>query len=268
MSPAAPSTRVTFDTNVCNVIHNPDKWPTLVTPDDAGQLRQAISNRAIAGFVSEASLFVECLSFPDKLTYLAVAGTPDTRPAPDPQMIAIFDDLASIGVELLHAPLIGAEKFANSIPWAKDQIHPIGTRQDRFFKFIGPLPRHEPLVSYGNSLLANQPPLPPRQRVQTGPNSFSISIPQPWAIAIKREWDGNPNGRKALEKIVRPVIGEWCDGLILGSHVGYGNDVFCTADQGKNAGAGSLLHHTNRANLASQGITVMTPRDLLAHLGF
>ena len=70
-----------------------------------------------------------------------------------------------------------------------------------------------------------------------GPNSFSVSIPQDWAIAIKREWDGNPDGRNALERSLRPAIGEWCDALILGSHVGYGNDVFCTTDTGKKAGA-------------------------------
>lgn len=109
--------------------------------------------------------------------------------------------------------------------------------------------------------------MPPRRLVSTGPSSFSVSIAQDWAIGIKREWDGNLNGRKALERDVRPMIGEWCDGLIVGSHVGYGNDIFCTGDQGKNAGANSLLHHTNRANLARQGIRIMTPYDLVQHLG-
>jgi hypothetical protein len=60
--------RVTFDTNVCNVINNPTKWPTLVDPDDAPGIRSAIAEGRIAGFVSEATLFIECLSFPDKLT--------------------------------------------------------------------------------------------------------------------------------------------------------------------------------------------------------
>jgi hypothetical protein len=138
-------TRVTFDTNVCNVIHDPNKWPTLVAPEDARKIRVAISSGGIGGFVSEATLFVECLSFPDKLTYLAVAGTPDLRPTPDPQMVAMFDDLASIGMWLLHAPLFGAEKFADSIPWAEDEVHPIDVRLKRFGDFIQPLPRQKPL---------------------------------------------------------------------------------------------------------------------------
>jgi hypothetical protein len=258
--------RVTFDTNVCNVINNPTKWPALVAPDDAQKIRAAISDGRIAGFVSEATLFVECLSFPDKLTYLSVAGTPDARPAPDPRMVAIFDDLAAIGMELLHAPLIGAEKFVESFNWAQDVVHSAKDRHDRFCAFVHPLSRHAPLRTYGESLLAHQPPIPAQRAIRTSSSSFSVPIPQKWAIALKREWDGNPGGRKAQENKVRPLIGEWCDALIVGSHVGYGNDVFCTADQGKNAGANSLLFHGNRANLQSQGVSIMTPGQLVQHL--
>lgn len=168
-------------------------------------------------------------------------------------------------MKLLHAPLIGGEKFVEALEWATDAIFNAEERHNRFSSFARPLPRHEPLRQYGRVLLVNQPPVPGGKVFNQGPNSFSVSAPQDWAIAIKREWDGNPAGRKPLEKIVRPAIGEWCDALILGSHVGYGNDVFCTTDTGKNAGARSLLHHSNRANLNAQGITVMTPAELVQH---
>lgn len=94
-----------------------------------------------------------------------------------------------------------------------------------------------------------------------------VELPRKWAIGIKREWDENIRGRKALEKIVRPLIGEWCDGLIVGSHFGYGNDIFCTTDQGKRAGKNSLLHHSARGNLQAHGITIMTPRELAQRCG-
>ena len=210
-------------------------------------------------------MFVECLSFPDKLAYLAVAGTPDPRPSPDPRMVAMFQDLAKLGVKLLHAPLIGSEKFVDAFEWATDDIFDAQERHNRFSSFARPLPRHEPLQRYGRALLVNQPRVPGGRVFNQGPNSFSVSVPQDWAIAIKREWDGNPDGRRDLERTVRPAIGEWCDALILGSHVGYGNDVFCTTDTGRNAGARSLLHHGNRANLKAQGITIMTPAELVQH---
>ena len=225
--------RITFDTNVCNVIHDPEKWPELVKPEDAHKIREAIEDGRLLAFVSEASVFVECLSFPDKLVYLAVAGTPNPRPSPDPRMLAMFEDLAQLGVKLLHAPLIGSEKFVEAFEWARDVVFNARERHERFSSFARPLPRHEPLQRYGMALLAHQPPVPGGKVFNQKPNSFSVSIPQDWAIAIKREWDGNTPGRKALEKVVRPAIGEWCDALILGSHVGYGNDVFCTTDTGK-----------------------------------
>ena len=263
MTGSAPP-RITFDTNVCNVINEPTKLPTLVAPEDARKIRAAITDKRIAGFVSEASLFVECLSFPDKLAYLAVAGTPDARPAPDPRTVAMFDDLAKIGIRLLHAPLIGGEKFVDSFQWANDDRFSAEDRHNRFSAFTRPLPRHEPLRQHGQALLKNQPPVPRGKVFNQTPTSFSVSVPQDWAIAIKRAWDrSDAAGQKALRKVVGPMIGEWCDALILGSHVGYGNDIFCTTDLGGNAGPRSLLHQSNRASLNAQGITLMTPAELV-----
>ncbi|MEA2987180.1 MAG: hypothetical protein QOD94_3434, partial [Alphaproteobacteria bacterium] len=109
--PAPKPPRVTFDTNVCNVIHDPSRWPNQVDPDDARKVRDAIQDGRVLGFVSGATLFIECLSFEDKLAYLAVAGTDKPRPAPDPKAVARFDDVAKVGAKLLRAPLIGAEIF-------------------------------------------------------------------------------------------------------------------------------------------------------------
>jgi hypothetical protein len=107
--------RVTFDTNVCNVIHDPGRWPDQVAPEHARKIREAIQNRKLLGFVSEATLFIECLSFEDKLAYLAVAGTAKPRPAPDPRVVARFEDIAKVGIRLLHAPLIVAEIFVEGL---------------------------------------------------------------------------------------------------------------------------------------------------------
>jgi hypothetical protein len=205
MSTAA-SPRITFGTNVCNVVHNPTKWPKLIAPDDARRIRTAITEGRIAGFVSEASAFVECLSFPDKLAYLAVAGTPSARPSPDPRMVEMFEDLAMIGVKLLHAPLIGSEKFVDSFEWAADEVFSAEDRLGRFFSFGHPLPRHEPLEQYGQKLLSNQPPVPRGEVFNQSPTSFSVATPQDWAVAIKREWDGNPAGQKGLEKARDTVV--------------------------------------------------------------
>jgi hypothetical protein len=261
------SRRVTFDTNACDIIHDPDKRPEIMDPAGARALRQAIADAKVTAFVSEATLFVECLSFEDKLTYLSVAGTKNPRPAPDPRRTAVFSDLASLGVKLLHAPLIGAEIFIPGLDWADDVVHSATDRHSRFCAFARGYPLHEPIKVIGRQLLAQQPPVPAGRSIRSGPDSVHIEIPQDWAIAIKREWNARDDaGRKTLRKQISPLIGEWCDTLIVGSHLAYGNDIFCTADEGKSAGSGSLLFHGNRANLEQQGIHIMSPTKLLQEI--
>ncbi|WP_049731542.1 hypothetical protein [Rhizobium ecuadorense] len=257
--------RITFDTNVLDILHTPDREPEHMDPTDARALRKAIVDGRLLARVSEASVFVECLSFEDKLAYLAVVLTNNPRPSPDPKRVAVFSDLASIGIKMLHAPIVGAEKFIDVMEWAPDDLLPANERNERFGAFCRPYPRHQPLVTYGNNLLLGQPPVPAGKVTRTGPNSHSRELPQGWAIALKRAWDNAAaSDRKQVRKVVGPIIGEWCDVLILGSHLAYGNDVFCTADRGESAGSNSLLFHGNRVNLASQGIIIKSPTEVLA----
>ncbi|WP_316179821.1 hypothetical protein [Bradyrhizobium sp. SZCCHNRI1009] len=248
--PASKPPRVTFDTNVCNVIHNPDRWPSQVDPDDARKIRAAIQDGRILGFVSEATLFIECLSFEDKLAYLAVAGTDKARPAPDPRAVARFEDVGKVGARLLHAPLIGGEIFIDGFQWAGDDVLTQEDRQSRFSEFCRPLEGKKKLQDYGEALEARFPLLS---------HGTPVKGPATWLSAFKRASDA---GEK-IRNDVGPIIGEWCDGLIVGSHFAYGNDVFCTMDEGKGAGADSLLHHSKREALKAQGIVVMSPAELV-----
>ena len=88
-----------------------------------------------------------------------------------------------------------------------------------------------------------------------------------WKSAFQRAWEADPAGRNKLRDDVGPIIKEWCDELIVGSHFAYGNDVFCTIDEGKDAGVDSLLYLGNRAALRAKGITAMNPSELVQHYG-
>jgi len=56
---------------------------------------------------------------------------------------------------------------------------------------------------------------------------------------------------------------EWADAETVSAHIAYQNDVLCTDDQGRNAGA-SVLDQTNRAWLTSTyGVRFMTVRELM-----
>jgi hypothetical protein len=250
--------RVTFDTNVCNVIHDPSRWPNQVDPDDACKIRDAIRGGKLLGFVSEATLFIECLSFENKLAYLAVAGTDKVRPSLNPKAVARFKDVALVGARLLHAPLISAEIFIDGFNWADDDIFSAENRLSRFDSFCRPLGGLDKLKRYGDGLDEMFPLLF---------HETAMTSPLAWKSAFKRAWDADPSNRKKLRGDVGPIISEWCDGLIVGSHFAYGNDVFCTIDHGRTAGADSLLHPNNGAALQARGLTVMTPAEIVQHYG-
>ena len=52
------------------------------------------------------------------------------------------------------------------------------------------------------------------------------------------------------EKKVENAIAEWSDGDSIASHVGYGIDLYCSDDEGKSAGAPSIMSNENRAWLS------------------
>lgn len=261
--------KVTFDTNTFGILNVNDDRVSDDMKAVGEAIRQEIENNNIKGFISEASVFVECLGFPEKLECLAVAGTPDPRPSVDQRGIDAIAELQKLGFEMLHAPLIGAEIFIQ-MPWATDEGLPTKERQNRFAatyrKYGHPQNTVEKLRFIGNELLNNQDPLPENRSWQTE-NGIMIEMRQKWAVALRRDWEnGDENHKEKLKKHLGPIIGEWCDILIISSHDAYGNDIFCTNDEGKKAGPNSLLHHSNREKLDQDGIKIVLAKDLLSHL--
>jgi len=260
---------VTFDTNTFSILNTNDDRVADEMKIVGDAIRQEIVKNNIKGFISEASVFVECLGFAEKLAYLAVVGTTEPRPTVDQRGIDAIQELNRLGLTMLHAPLVGAESFIES-PWAEDKKCSAEVRQNRFGatcrKYGHPQKTVCKLKNIGNELLNAQPSVPPNRRMQTE-NGFQVEVRQKWAVGLKRDWDnGNQSHKKALRKQLNPIIGEWCDILIVSSHCAYGNDIFCTNDEGKGAGSGSLLHHLNRDTLLNDGIKIVSPKELLNHL--
>ncbi|WP_213740505.1 hypothetical protein [Bradyrhizobium sp. dw_411] len=253
----APS--ITFDTNVCNVIHHPEKWPQKVAPEHARAIRRAIVEGRIRAFLSEASIFVEALEFVDKLNYLAVVMTPKERPKPQRPAIDRFKDIESIGARLLHAEMIGSETFIEGFAWAEDREFSVTERQARYAHFCRDLDGREALVRTGKALEAELP-----QKFGVTP----VSGPLTWTRSFLRAWEAVPDERrKGLRKKWGRLFSEWADGSIVASHFAYGNDIFCTIDEGRRGGAASLLHRGGRAALAEANIIVMDPKDLVQQYG-
>jgi hypothetical protein len=63
------------------------------------------------------------------------------------------------------------------------------------------------------------------------------------------------------------AVSEWADGDAVAAHIAYGNDIFCTQDQGKSAGGPSILDEENRLWLSSTyGVAFATISGLAAQL--
>jgi hypothetical protein len=63
------------------------------------------------------------------------------------------------------------------------------------------------------------------------------------------------------------AVSEWADGDAVAAHIAYGNDIFCTQDQGKSAGGPSILDEGNRLWLSSTyGVRFATISGLAAQL--
>lgn len=59
------------------------------------------------------------------------------------------------------------------------------------------------------------------------------------------------------------AVAEWADGESLSAHYAYGCDVFCTNDQGRNAGRKSIFYPSNLLRLKERfKIVVLSPDEL------
>ena len=155
---------VTFDTNTFGILNTNDDRISNELRMVRDAILQEIAKGNIRGFISEASLFVECLKFENKLKYLAVAGTPDPRPPEDPRGFEAIQELRKLDIAMLHAPLIGGEIFIEDMPWAKDEHYSAEKRQNRFSTFCRELEHPKKIIEQlkfiGNKLFQEQPPVP------------------------------------------------------------------------------------------------------------
>jgi hypothetical protein len=70
----------------------------------------------------------------------------------------------------------------------------------------------------------------------------------------------NPTESKQVVK----AIAEWADGESIIRHIGYGNDYFCTSDQGKGTKGASIFDDAHRKWLTSEfGVQFVTPQELI-----
>lgn len=252
--------RATLDTNVCGGVADPRSYAGQTDHAEIVDIRQAILDGRIAGYVSAGSLALEALKATDRIDVLFrnFANPSSRRPISAPSQVEQrFATLFSIGCKVLVAATrLGLPSSYISVPAnvrALDVQYTWHERLERHEAFVDRF-QDESLRSlrYLGEELADAHRLPQSNHR--------------WVEGLVAEFD-QPLVVKEQEKLVeqvRDLTAEWCDLDILGSHYACGIDYFCTRDRGISAGPCSVLHASRRALLEQQfGIQVVSPQDLV-----
>jgi len=267
--------KVTLDTNVFGPVASPELYLSAPQREDLDKIRELLQTCKIQGYISEASFALEALSHSDRIDSFIRAWATEQYPIKLPELpaqrISVINNALALGIKVLHVPRIGVGSFYDVAhkEWAKDQNFPMAVRQNRYFTFARSFPEigSGALKKLGAELVATHSLSTQHlSHLETLP-SWPKAEEMMWMQGLLAEFDEPkkfPSQKKFIQE-VRDVVAEWNDLDILASHYSYGNDVFCTLDSAKSAGANGILHPNQRERLqADFQIFVMSPEELVA----
>lgn len=162
-----------------------------------------------------------------------------------PKMVDLIQDAIILNFRALGAPRIGQSRIADpdGVIYAQESSEGLGQRLDRYHTIL------QRIEDQGLGC----------KQIQDLAKQFSErdGVVEPWYKSLVRAKNFHE------ENAVRRACAEWADGDSVAAHFGYGIDIYCTEDFGKNAGANSILNSKNR-NWASvtHGINFSTLTEL------
>lgn len=243
--------RVTFDSNT---------WEPVFDPLDRNwaPVRSAIISGRIAGFICEAGFRIEAIRKRERTAYFAEPAMGVQFPLstviingkPHVQIMSIGpDDERHPGL-----PEVQSSRLKNALA--------AGVRLMRGGAWMG-LPSPVEIRDPALFVQTNDPDREKRQidasaRIETrgiGKAAFDAAD----------GWNAQP-GASYNEKIFAKACAEWADGELVAAHIAYRNDVLCTNDLARAAGA-SIFDPTNRAWLTAEfGVRFATLEELAEKL--
>lgn len=256
---------VTFDTGTLSDVLRPDKPQPPTNPTDAARVRDAIEVGDIQGFFSETLITLEGIQKKDRARVLGSSRLVSSSSSESRNKITI-----TLAFQQDREPL--PPEFSNRIQVARD----FGMRALMVPRSLGvgvcakdddgtlfkPIANLEQFVARATHLES-----------QIGARSVGRAA----AVLLRLEFSardgmsgqelwlqglGRAKTDKEMEKVARAAA-EWADGASVAAHYGYGVDLFCTRDFGKNASGHSILNLTNRKWLTdAYGIHFVTLAEL------
>jgi hypothetical protein len=267
-----PALKVTFDTNTLKGVVTPGLC--VGERDHAAGLavHEALSSGRIKGFFSEAVVALDALGREDKVDVVGGARIESESHPTGKYAVTIsvgsrwdrtpinqkFLERLQGALALGMRAMIGPRRFG-------DSLAVLGFGDD----FYEPYANAAELVARGGK--ANEVDAALARRGLGRARAVQLGLEYSQRDGKDGEWwpQGLGRTRKPAErKKVRDAINEWADGDAVASHVGHGNDLFCTHDSGKSAGPQSALHPTHRIWLKETfGINFVTLQELVDQAG-
>jgi hypothetical protein len=259
---------ITFDTNTFDKASRPTVYSKDPEQREMIAVHKALKRGHIQGFLCDTALTLEGITNDQRAT---VFGSTQTRSslaqtAEDTFTITItpeqvdraplhpkqserFIEAFALGIRLLGAPRIGMPRAEEQF-YALEDPAMLGERLNRFFD----LARKIEARSLGSS----------RAHGIAAHFAGRACAQGPWFTAL-----GAATDIHETHEVARAVA-EWADGDSVAAHYAYGNDIFCTLDNGKaetRRGQPAVLDVNNRAWLTEEfGIQFSTLRELAQRL--
>jgi hypothetical protein len=227
-----------------------------------------IKCRKIEGFICDAIITLEGIKVDDRAavfgsTALNSGIVPDEdnstihinmkveqplRKAIHPKQAERFSAALEFGLKLIGAPRTGMPRVEvpGGNPYVEESEAALSLRLDRYFEIAEAIKER----GFGTT----QAKLLAQRFADRGGQQI------PWFKAL-----GAAKDVHEVREVARAVA-EWADADSIAAHYGYGNDLFCTRDEGVSAGE-SILDSGNRAWLLQTfGIQFVTPSEITTRL--
>jgi hypothetical protein len=263
--------QVTFDTNTLDRVARLERFPKDPRQPDYIKVRDALRSKTLMGFFCETLVIIEGIQrknrvatlgsteirtqiLPETMTAEGIVATPNNmraeqqRPPLHMEVLARVQAALALGMRALGAPRIGQTSIADpqgTIYVEEPDEDALSNRIDRFHD-AGQI-----IESRGVGVA----------QIQTLASTVAKrdDVQEIWFNSLLRA--------KNVHEInaVARACAEWADDDSIAAHIANQNDIFCTEDMGKSAGAPSILNATNRAWLeTTYGVRFVALSELAA----
>lgn len=254
---------VTFDSNVWQPVIKPKAYLLDQDANSFAKIHAAITARKITPFISETIFTLEGIPRRERKTTfgkyeakvksteriddnsiqvrLSIGSNPDAHPGNNEYLADYLKDAVALGFQLIDLPRLAGISNPDI-----ESLLPKQTAAE----FDAYMTRAGEIADFIESLGCGMKPL--LQVLAPYPQPDSGSIHQ-WIASV-------PDSEA---KQIAKAIAEWADADSITAHIAMEFDYFCTRDQAKGAGQGSILGVANVAALArNYGFKTVSPVEL------